>query len=252
MIDDINEKYNKITAGWRAAKIDSVEALDLYLDSFKVLFAYHSGKIENPEINYHDTREIFDKSRVSAFTGNPRTLFEQQNQKDCYEFLKPKIIAKEALTAELVKQMHNELCKGTYDDFRFNVRGERPGEYKKHDYVTGIHEVGEPPENVAAEMSLLLDEVKNADAKDALTAACYFHAAFENIHPFADGNGRTGRTAMNYYLMINNHPPINIKEEDRKEYFTALEAYDTHEDLRPLENFMRSACVKTWERKVKK
>ena len=246
-MENITE-YGKIVADWQKGGLDSVEALDFKLGGFKVLFAYHSGKLENPEINYHDTREIFDRSKVSAFTGNPRTLFEQQNQKDCYEFLKAKIIAKEPLTARLIKDIHYELCKGAYDEYRYNVKGERPGEYKKHDYVIGISEVGEPPEKVERAMDSLLKEVNAAAAKDVFTAACYLHAVFENIHPFADGNGRAGRTAMNYYLMINGHPPIIVKEEDRKEYYRALEEFDAHENLKPLEAFMRLACVKTWDR----
>ena len=241
--------YNEIVAEWRRAGLNTVEALDFKLRDFKVMFAYHSGRIENSEINYHDTREIFDRSRVSSFTGDPRTLFQQQNQKDCYEFLKAKIIKKEPLTARLVKEMHFQLCKGTYDDYRFNVKGERPGEYKKHDYVTGVLEVGEPPENVESAVASLLKEVKAAAAKDAFTAACYLHAVFENIHPFADGNGRAGRTAMNYYLMINDHPPVIVREEDRKEYYKALEAFDANEDLSPLKEFLRAACIITWDRR---
>jgi Fic family protein len=49
-----------------------------------------------------------------------------------------------------------------------------------------------------------------------LTAASYFLLKFESIHPFADGNGRTGRTLMNYYLMINGLPPTILYEEDKK------------------------------------
>ena len=65
-------------------------------------------------------------------------------------------------------------------------------------------------------MTELLDELKDIPAEKALTAAAYFHAKFENIHPFADGNGRTGRLAMNYFLVCHDHPPVIIHEEDRK------------------------------------
>lgn len=104
--------------------------------------------------------------------------------------------------------------------------GERLGEYKRHDYVTGKYEVGVLPEGVPEEMAELLAELQEVKSKNALTAAAFFHAKFENIHPFADGNGRTGRLAMNYFLVLHNHPPIIIHEEDRKKYYAAWEAWD--------------------------
>ena len=73
----------------------TVSDLEQRLDNFRVLFAYHSGKIENEEITLHDTREIFENGKVLNYTGSPRAIFEQQNQKLCYEFLKEKIAAKE-------------------------------------------------------------------------------------------------------------------------------------------------------------
>lgn len=63
-----------------------------------------TGKIENEEITYHDTREIFENGKVVSFTGSPRTLLEQQNQKLRYKLLKEKIVKKEPLSIELIKE----------------------------------------------------------------------------------------------------------------------------------------------------
>lgn len=89
-------------------------------------------------------------------------------------------------------------------------------EYKHHDYVTGKDEVGALPEDMEMELSELFNEMQGISIKDILVASAYFHAKFENIHPFADGNGRTGRLAMNYLLVTHNHPPIIIHAEDKK------------------------------------
>ena len=62
---------------------------------------------------------------------------------------------------------------------------------------------------------------------------------FENIHPFADGNGRVGRTLLNYWLMINDYPPAIVYEEDRRAYYDALQVYDEQEDLTPLVQFLQ-------------
>lgn len=139
--------------------------------------------------------------------------------------------------------------RNTYDTRRWQL-GERPGEYKRHDYVTGKEEIGASPEDVSEEMDELLSELTDITNRDALTAAAYFHAKFENIHPFADGNGRVGRLAMNYFLIMHNHPPIIIHEEDRKDYYTSLEEWDTRQDLAPLRDFLKKQTERTWSKQI--
>ena len=209
-------RYSRVVDLWQSYEITSASDLDKYLDSFRILFAYHSGKIENNEITYQDTREIFANGRVVGYSGNPRTLFEQHNQKLCYEFLKEKIVNGESVSVKLVKEIHGVLTGGTYDEYRYIVHGERPGEFKKHDYVTGIHEVGTAAERVENDLTELLAEVNAYQGRDVLKAATYLHARFQFIHPFADGNGRVGRTLMNYYLMTHNHPPLIVYDEDKQ------------------------------------
>lgn len=240
--------YNEVIELWRSYEIASVNDLDKYLDSFRILFAFHSGKIENEDITYHDTREIFENGRVVYYTGSPRALFEQQNQKLCYELLKDKIINKEPLSIELTKEIHRVLTGGTYDERRYITNNERPGEFKKHDYVTGVHEVGSAVENVGKEMEELIAEVNEYRGQDVLKAAAYFHARFEYIHPFADGNGRVGRTLTNYYLMLHNHPPLIVYDEDKRLYYECLQKYDEIEELNPLYEFFRYETEKTWKK----
>lgn len=241
------EQYSRVVGLWQSYKIASAAALDKYLDSFRVLFAFHSGKIENEEITYYDTKEIFENGRVVNYTGSPRALFEQQNQKLCYEVLKEKIVKKEPLSIELVKEIHKVLTGGTYDERRYIVNEERPGEFKKHDYVTGI-EVGSAAENVEKDLTELIAEAKACEGKDVLKAAAYLHARFEFIHPFADGNGRVGRTLMNYYLMTHSHPPLIVYDEDKWIYYECLQKYDEAEELNPLCEFLKNETEKTWEK----
>ena len=243
-------QYDEAVRKWRAWDIRTATDLDLRLDSFRILFAYHSSKIENQEISYHDTREIFENGRVVGYTGSTRALFEQQNQKTCYELLREKIMEREPLSLDLIRTVHRVLTEGTYDERRYIVNGERPGEFKKHDYVTGRNEVGSPPDEVETDLSELIDEINSIGQKAPLKAGAYFHARFENIHPFADGNGRVGRTLLNYWLMINDCPPMIIYEEDRRTYYEALQAYDEREELDPLAGFFEEQTVKTWARSM--
>ena len=228
--------------------IKSVEDLESELMNYNTLFAYHSNKIENDEITYHDTRDVFEDGQVRSFSGSPKTLFMIQNQLDCYHLLKEKIVNKEPITKELIKEMHFELTKGTYDHKRYFINHERPGEFKKHDYIVGVKEVGCLHEYVDEEIDLLINEIEENKGQDPLIVGCYLHAMFENIHPFADGNGRVGRTLLNYYLLINDVAPIVIYENDRNRYYKCLEAFDEHEDLTPLMQFVEESQKKTWQR----
>ena len=243
--------YEAILDFWKKQNIKNADELASVLSSHSVNFAYNSGKIENDEITYHDTREVFNKNGVTSYTGSTKTLFEIQNSKAAYERMLTAFDTKQTIDEEFLKEIQMTLTNGTYDERRYQI-GERPGEYKHHDYVTGKNEVGASVDDVQEEVCELLDELKDIDDKNALVAAAYFHAKFENIHPFLDGNGRVGRLLMNYILLIHNHPPITIYEEDRKNYYNALEKFDEELELNCLIDFLKSQLVKTWVKQLNK
>ena len=241
--------YEKAIALWQQKNITTDAELSEALNGHSISFAYHSGKIENDNITYHDTREIFDHDGVTSYTGDLRTLFEIRNSRDAYEFFLTAFNEKRAINEAFIKELQRLLTQNTYDMRRWQL-GERPGEYKHHDFVTGKEEIGAAPEDVQEELTELLLELEDISDRNALTAAAYFHAKFENIHPFADGNGRTGRLAMNYFLVMHNHPPITIHAEDREGYCAALEAWDSEQNLDLLRDFLRSQTEKTWEKQI--
>ncbi len=245
------EMYNKAVSLWKQKNIKTDAELAEALNGHSIAFAYNSGKIENDKITYNDTREIFEHDGVTSYTGDLRTLFEIRNSKEANEMFLKAFNEKLPLTEELIKKIQKLLTQNTYDNRRYQL-GERPGEYKKHDYVTGKEEVGASPEDVEDEINELIEELQDIDETIALKAAAYFHLKFENIHPFADCNGRTGRLVMNYILVINGHPPVIIHEEDRKEYYSALESWDTAQDLSPMVDFLKEQTAKTWEKQVKR
>ena len=67
----------------------------------------------------------------------------------------------------------------------------------------------------------------NHDEEDIFTKIARYHIEFEKIHPFEDGNGRTGRLLLNYELLKNNIPPVVISKEERVKYFEFLRNNDS-------------------------
>ncbi len=243
--------YEDIIQFWKNKNIKNSADLDATVNGQAITLAYHSTKIEEPQVTFNDTREIFEHGRVISYSGDIKSLFALQNAKRAWEIFLDSFENKLRIDEELVKKFHYILTTGTYDERRF-LHGERPGEYKKGDYVTGLHEVGALPEDVKDEMDELLEDMKDIPEEKALKAAAFFHAKFENIHPFADGNGRCGRLLMNYFLACHNHPVITIHEEDRKAYMEAMEAWDERQELDPLITFLKSQTIKTWSGRVEK
>ena len=241
-----DNKASEILEKWREKQIQSGSDLEVAMKGKAISLAYHTNKLEYPDVTYDDTREVFMSGRVSGYSGKVRTLIAIQNARTAWDLFKDSFDDMRPIDETLVKEFHRELTSGTYAEDRYR-HGERPGEYKIGDYVTGRYEVGAPPEDVAEEMKELIDELQDVSPGKVLTAAAYFHVKFENIHGFADGNGRTGRLLMNYFLACNDHPIIIIREENKKEYMSALEAWDFSQKLEPMRDLLEESMIKTWE-----
>ena len=149
------DKYERVLEYWHGKNVQTEAQLAEAMNGHSVAFAYNSGKIENENISYHDTREIFEHDGVTSYTGDLRTLFEIRNARDANEYVLASFGGRVAMDEEFIKELQKRLTLNTYDTRRYQL-GERPGQYKKHDYVTGKAEIGAAPEDVAEEMAELL------------------------------------------------------------------------------------------------
>ena len=244
----LRQVYDETVRWWR--ELDDAGRCAA-LDSFAVKFAYNSGRIENDEITYHDTYEVFSNDAVSSYTGSLRTLFEIRNLKTAWNWVLDRACGEPfSFDVPCLLEVHQLLTSGTYDQRRWDA-GERPGSFKLGDYVVGARAVGEDADDVPALVEGLLAEVSEAvgpgSSGSALTVAAYLHAELARIHPFADGNGRVARLMMNLALMRLGHPPVVVFEEDRLAYYGALDAFDEAEDLDALKSFLMAQTVKAWQ-----
>lgn len=244
-------QFDEIVKWWQSLQIKSAEDLETALDNFKVVFACNSNGIEGNNLGYHRTREVFEGSELSNFSGTARDIFEAQNQKFAFNYFVQAFSDDLDIDMPMILKLHSIMMYGCYDETRWR-KGERPGKFKKGDYCVGVDDVGSFPDEVETDLQELLDEMNDNDLSgDVLIKAAYLHVVFETIHPFADGNGRVGRTLMNYYLIRHNYPPIVIFNEDKETYYLALEVYNKTGKLSGFVKFLQEQMVKTWERKLK-
>lgn len=246
----IQNAYSKIAAWWRAlADVDR----RLYLEeSFPLAFSYNSGKIENDEITYHDTKEIFEHGRIVGFTGDPRTIFEIANLKTAWQEALDLSASHTPLEPADLLRAHATLTAGTYDEARW-AKGERPGTFKRGDYVVAGN-VRHASEDVEDAVQELLDEVNRellptarGSVRSRLIVSCYAHAKLVEIHPFADGNGRCARLLQNICLIKTGCPPLVVHEQNRMAYYGALDAFCEEGDLDSFVDFCMVETIDTWD-----
>lgn len=240
---NLKYKYEDVIKYWQEQKLESKEEYMNILENFSVLFVYNSGAIENDKITYYDTKEIFNSGKVINYTGDLKTLIEINNQKDCYNYVLSKVTLKSPISEEWIKKVHKILTKDTYD--------KRLGEYKNNDYITEINGSYSSIDSVQNNMKKLIEKINSTKLKDneeIIKMAAYAHNVIEKIQPFASGNGRIGRILVNYFLMINDLPPIIIYNEDKKYYYAALEKFTTKEDISLMVVFLKYEMTKTWEK----
>ena len=240
--------YHTILSRWQSQQLRRPSDLDKALGEFNPLFAYHTERLEGREADLETAREYFQTGTVSQFTGDPQMLIRLYDQKRCYEYLRERVLARDEMDTALVLELHRILNSGAYNDPALLRRGERAGEFKKQDLVAPAGGAGSPAREVGRELDQLMEEVSGYCGTELLSAAAYPHCRFENIHPFAAGNGATGRVLLNFFLLCRDHPPLVFFSQDKERYLQCLTRYDKTRDPRPFRDFLEEELFKTWER----
>lgn len=182
---------------------------------------YNSNHIEGSRLTREQTRCIFETNTigVSDQSVNVDDVIETVGHFKCVDLIIES--AGLLLTESFIKQLHGILKNGTSASRQdwFAV-----GDYKKLPNEVGGRETA-PPEDVAAQMELLLGSYRSSSQK-SLEEIINFHVQFETIHPFQDGNGRVGRLIMFKECLRNNIVPFIITEELKMFYYRGLHEWN--------------------------
>lgn len=191
--------------------------------------AYNSNKIEGSTLTEDQTAALFEEGFLPKSEDTYRAKDIEEMNGHFLMFNEMLSSIEEPLSEELIKKFHYELKAGVFED---RANGYAIGEYKKRANVVGNQNTARP-ENVAAEMGNLLAWYHNIEHKNLETLAM-FHARYESIHPFQDGNGRTGRLIMFRECLVNDICPFIVQDKNRTVYIGSLKRACTennHSDL---------------------
>lgn len=192
------------------------------------LLAYNSNKMEGSTLTEEQTASLFDNGTLPKSDDYYRAKDVEEMNGHFLMFNKMLDTLNEPLTQELIKQFHYELKSGVFED---RANGYAIGDYKKRPNMIGMYQTVRP-ENVAQEMYLLMDWYESREIGISLLAE--FHVRYESIHPFQDGNGRTGRMILFRECLKNRIMPVVIEDANRNEYLEALKEYREEKSLNKL------------------
>jgi Fic family protein len=192
-------------------------------DAFLVDYTYASNAIEGNTLTLSETALV-----LSGMTIGEKPLkdhLEATGHRDAFAFLEEFVASGAALSESFVRQLHSL------------VLADKPmdrGVYRRIPVIiTGASHTPPQPYMVASLMETWVRDLTRTK-KHPLVAAAEFHVRFEAIHPFIDGNGRTGRLLANFTLMRAGYLPISVKYENRRAYYEAFTAYHVAGDLKPM------------------
>ena len=200
---------------------------------FSKIFTYNTNAIEGSRLNAAEVREIIDSDKWPK-EKSKQDIAEAYGVNEAIEYIRK---TKEHVSIELIKKIHQIVFKNS-KSFAGELR--KKGEEVVVQSSTGeiLHE-GAPQIRVLGLLKELVEWYeKNKNKYDGLILAAVIHNQFENIHPFADGNGRVGRILMNNILIKHGYPPVNISLEDRLEYYETLQRYEKEQNIRPTIEFL--------------
>jgi len=247
------KELQKITADYKKLELQHV----IDYEKFCIIsIVWHSTKIEGCSLTETDTKVLLENDIVAA--GKP--LHDHLMIKDHFEafnYLKTQATLKRKLSIDFIKELGALVMKntgsvinsalGSFDSSKGDLRLVQV--YVDVKYFPDYNKVPVLLEKLCNSVNERIDKVKG---NEILQLAADIHYNFVNIHPFADGNGRTARLLMNYIQLYHNEPLIKVFTEDRAEYINALNETEKQGNPEIFRNFIAKQELKFLKAEIDK
>lgn len=195
-----------------------------YLDDMLVRLAHHSAGIEGNTISLSATVSIILNGTLPISSGaTVREFYEIENHKQAFSNMLDHLESNDTLSVSIIKEVHADLT----DRLQYDK-----GQFKKNEnLIIGAEFQTASPSETPFLVQQLVDNLEYrlenaATDEEKLERILDAHIQFERIHPFSDGNGRTGRVIMNYSLLQEGFPPLIIEKETKATYIELLAKQD--------------------------
>jgi len=198
--------------------------LERLREQMNLEMTYHSNAIEGNRLTLKETHLVLHEGITIKGKGLKDHL-EAKNHSEAIQFLFEMVDQNRriSISNHLIRELHALVVKDTERN---------SGVFRKSDVqILGSSHEPPPGYQVAQRMDALIAWIKNREKKmHPIELAARVHHRFVHIHPFIDGNGRTGRLLMNIFLMRAGYPLAVILKQDRKKYYECLEMADREDD----------------------
>lgn len=195
-----------------------------YLDDMLVRLAHHSAGIEGNTISLPATVSIILNGTLPISSGaTVREFYEIENHKQAFSNMLDHLESNDTLSVSIIKEVHADLT----DRLQYDK-----GQFKKNEnLIIGAEFQTASPSETPFLVQQLVENLEYrlenaATDEEKLERILDAHIQFERIHPFSDGNGRTGRVIMNYSLLQEGFPPLIIEKETKATYIELLAKQD--------------------------
>ena len=189
-------------------------------EEFLVEFTYNSNAIEGNTLTLRETDMV-----LRGLTIDQKSFKEHMEvigHKEAFDYVGQLVSENAPISEKIIKDIHYFVLADKKDD---------RGVYRRVPVrIMGAAHEPVQPYLIVPKMEELLERYKSSE-EDIVTKMARFHIEFEGIHPFIDGNGRTGRLLVNLELMKAGFPPIDIKFTDRLKYYQAFDEYYVNDNI---------------------
>jgi Fic family protein len=202
---------------------------------------YNSNAIENSTLSLEDTEKILLQIDLDRYI-TEREIFEARNLARVVSYIDKKAKEQE-LCFDLILLLHKMLMS--------NIRDEIAGRFRKdNEYVRVGSHVAPAPKEIHGSLAKMLSEYNATCHENIIKRIARLHLAFEDLHPFIDGNGRIGRAINNYLLLREGFVPINIKFIDRRKYYDAFKEFDEKNAIGIMEEIVGKALTNSYYKRL--